>query len=184
MSTVLTDAWHRILRGNSPHWIPRSSCCWDGRKIRLHSHHFNNVLFDLTKQRDGRRTIHSFVPLRTMQSPSPALPLRCFKNLDAWRATRYITRMITAFKHKGLKRFYETGSTAGIQPTHRNRLRLQLAALDTAVSIEDMNVPGFNLHPLKGRRKGIWSISVSGNWRITFRFENGSAHIVDYEDYH
>ncbi len=78
----------QILRGNSPHWIPRPSCCWDGRKIRLHSHHFNNILFDLTKRRDGRRTIHSFIPLRTVQSPSPALPLRCFKNLmrDAQRA--------------------------------------------------------------------------------------------------
>ena len=92
--------------------------------------------------------------------------------------------MITSFRHKGLKRFYETGSTAGIQPAHRNRLRLQLAALDTAASIEDMNVPGFNLHPLKGQRKSIWSISVSGNWRITFRFEDGNAHIVNYEDYH
>lgn len=92
--------------------------------------------------------------------------------------------MIVSFKHKGLKRFYETGNTAGVQPAHRNRLRLQLAALDTAVRIEDMNVPGFNLHPLKGQRKGIWSISVSGNWRVTFRFENGNAHIVDYEDYH
>ena len=92
--------------------------------------------------------------------------------------------MITSFRHKGLKRFYETGSTAGIQPAHRSRLRLQLAALGTAVSIEDMDVPGFNLHPLKGQRKGIWSISVSGNWRLTFRFEDGNAHIVNYEDYH
>ena len=92
--------------------------------------------------------------------------------------------MIASFRHKGLKRFYETGSTAGIQPDHRNRLRLQLAALDTATTIEDMDVPGFNLHPLKGQRKGIWAISVSGNWRLTFRFEDGNAHIVNYEDYH
>jgi toxin HigB-1 len=92
--------------------------------------------------------------------------------------------MITSFRHKGLKRFYETGSTAGIQPSHERRLRLQLVALDTAVSLEDMDVPGFNLHPLKGQRKGIWAISVSGNWRITFRFEDGNAHIVNYEDYH
>lgn len=101
---------------------------------------------------------------------------------DAQRAI--LIPMITSFRHKGLKRFYETGSTAGIQPAHRNRLRLQLIALGTAISIEDMDVPGFNLHPLKGQRKGIWSISVSGNWRITFRFENGNAHIVNYEDYH
>jgi proteic killer suppression protein len=92
--------------------------------------------------------------------------------------------MIASFRHKGLKRFYETGSTADIQPDHRNRIRLQLAALDTATTIDDMDVPGFNLHPLKGQRKGIWAISVSGNWRITFRFEDGNAHIVNYEDYH
>ena len=92
--------------------------------------------------------------------------------------------MIKSFKHKGLKRFYETGSTARIQPSHRNKLRLQLAALDTATCIEDMDIPGSNLHSLKGRRKGIWSISVSGNWRITFRFEDGNAYIVNYEDYH
>lgn len=92
--------------------------------------------------------------------------------------------MIVSFRHKGLKRFYDTGSTAGIQPAHAKRLRLQLAALDTAVSIQDMDLPGFHLHPLKGQRKGTWSISVSSNWRMTFRFEDGNAHIVNYEDYH
>jgi proteic killer suppression protein len=92
--------------------------------------------------------------------------------------------MIVSFRHKGLKRFYDTGSTAGIQPAHAKRLRFQLAALDTAVSIQDMDLPGFHLHPLKGQRKGIWSISVSGNWRMTFRFEDGNAHLVNYEDYH
>ena len=92
--------------------------------------------------------------------------------------------MIASFRHKGLKRFYETGSTAGIQPDHKKRLRLQLAALDTSTTIEDMDIPGFKLHPLKGQRKGLWAISVCGNWRITFRFEDGNAHIVNYEDYH
>lgn len=92
--------------------------------------------------------------------------------------------MLSSFRHKGLKRFYDTGSTAGIQPAHAKRLRLQLAALDTAISIQDMDIPGFHLHPLKGQRKGIWSISVSGNWRMTFQFEDGNAHIVNYEDYH
>jgi proteic killer suppression protein len=92
--------------------------------------------------------------------------------------------MIVSFRHKGLRRFYDTGSTAGIQPAHAKRLRLQLAALDTAVSIQDMDLPGFHLHPLKGQRKGTWSISVSGNWRMTFRFEDGNAHLVNYEDYH
>ena len=64
------------------------------------------------------------------------------------------------------------------------RLRLQLAALDTASSIEDMDIPGFRLHPLKGDRKGLWAIFVSGNWRITFEFKDGNAYIVNYEDYH
>ena len=59
-----------------------------------------------------------------------------------------------------------------------------LAALDSAHEIDDMDLPGFRLHPLKGKLKGIWSVTVSGNWRITFEFENGNAHIVNYEDYH
>ncbi len=92
--------------------------------------------------------------------------------------------MIKSFKHKGLRRFYEIGSTAGVQPAHRKRLRLQLAALDTAAHIEDMEIPGFRLHPLKGDRKGLWSISVSGNWRITFEFQDGNAYVLNYEDYH
>jgi len=92
--------------------------------------------------------------------------------------------MIRSFKHKGLKRFYETGSVAGIQPAHKNRLRLQLTALDTATCIEDMDIPGFNLHPLRGDRKGTWSIMVSGNWRVTFQFIDSNAYIVNYEDYH
>lgn len=92
--------------------------------------------------------------------------------------------MIVSFRHKGLRKFYETGSTAGIQAAHIRRLQMQLAALDTAETIDDMNVPGFRLHPLKGSDKGRWSIWVNGNWRLTFEFENGNAHILDYEDYH
>ena len=92
--------------------------------------------------------------------------------------------MIKSFRHKGLKRLYETGSTSGIQAKHSNRLRMQLAALDTARDIDDMDIPGFKLHPLKGKLKERWSISVSGNWRITFEFREGNAYILDYEDYH
>lgn len=92
--------------------------------------------------------------------------------------------MIKSFRHKGLRRFYEVGSAAGIQSSHKKRLRLQLVALDTATIIEDMDIPGFKLHPLKGDRKGLWSISVSGNWRITFEFKDGNAFFVNYEDYH
>lgn len=92
--------------------------------------------------------------------------------------------MITSFRHKGLRKYFESGSLAGIQPTHAKRLKMQLAALDTAQTIEDMEIPGFRLHPLKGSSLGRWSIWVNGNWRITFEFENGSAHVLDYEDYH
>ncbi|MFT5395955.1 MAG: proteic killer suppression protein [Gammaproteobacteria bacterium] len=92
--------------------------------------------------------------------------------------------MIKSFRHKGLRRFYETGNTAGIQVSHKKKLRLQLFALDTANIIDDMDIPGFNLHALKGERKGIWSISVSGNWRMTFEFKDGNVYIVNYEDYH
>ena len=92
--------------------------------------------------------------------------------------------MIKSFRHQGLKRFYETGSAAGIQTNHVKRLRMQLAALDTAQTIEDMDIPGFRLHPLTGKAKDRWSISVSGNWRITFEFQEGNAYVLDYEDYH
>ena len=92
--------------------------------------------------------------------------------------------MISSFKHKGLQKFYETGKTAGIQAAHKKRLKLQLTALGTATCIDDMDIPGFGLHPLKGKRKGIWSIKVNGNWRITFEFEDGNVYIVNYEDYH
>jgi len=92
--------------------------------------------------------------------------------------------MIKSIRHKGLKRFFETGSTSGIQARHAERLRLQLAALDTAQLIDDMELPGYRLHPLKGKLKGRWSIWVSGNWRLTFEFRDGNAHVVDYEDYH
>ncbi len=92
--------------------------------------------------------------------------------------------MIRSFRHKGLRKFFEQGSASGIQPHHAPRLRMQLAALDTAVSIDDMEMPGFRLHPLKGTEKGRWSIWVNGNWRLTFEFRDGDAYILDYEDYH
>ena len=85
---------------------------------------------------------------------------------------------------KGLRRFFETGSAAGIQADHARKLRMQLVALDTAQTIDDMDIPGFRLHSLKGRMHGRWAISVSGNWRLTFEFRDGNVHILDYEDYH
>ncbi len=92
--------------------------------------------------------------------------------------------MIKSFRHKGLRKFFETGSTSGVQASHAKRLRMQLAALDTAQAIEDMSIPGFALHPLKGEMRGRWSISVNGNWRLTFEFQDGNADVLDYEDYH
>jgi len=92
--------------------------------------------------------------------------------------------MIRSFRHKGLRRLFETGGTSGIQASHAKRLRMQLAALDTAQSIEDMDIPGYRLHPLKGQMRGRWSIWVSGNWRLTFEFQGGHVYVLDYEDYH
>jgi proteic killer suppression protein len=92
--------------------------------------------------------------------------------------------MIASFRRKGLKRFFESGSRSGVQPSHAKRLRMQLAALDTAQTIDDMDIAGFRLHPLKGADRGRWSIWVNGNWRITFEFRSGNAYVLDYEDYH
>lgn len=92
--------------------------------------------------------------------------------------------MIKSFKHKGLQKFFETGSTAGIQAAHKQKLRIRLAALDTAIVIQDIDLPGFRLHPLKGKMQGLWAIDVSKNWRITFEFRDGDVYIINYEDYH
>lgn len=92
--------------------------------------------------------------------------------------------MIKSFRHKGLRNLYETGSAAGVQPVHARRLRMQLAALDTAHVIDDMDIPGWQLHPLRGALAGRWSVTVNGNWRMTFEFGDGNAHVLDYEDYH
>lgn len=92
--------------------------------------------------------------------------------------------MVKSFRHKGLRTLFESGSTAGVQPTHAKRLRMQLAALDTALTVEDVDLPGWRLHPLKGEMAGRWSISVNGNWRVTFEFRDGNAYVLDDEDYH
>jgi toxin HigB-1 len=92
--------------------------------------------------------------------------------------------MIQSFRHKGLAKFFATGTRTGIQTVHAERLKLILAALNAAVSTSDMKLPGLKLHALKGRRTGTWSVNVSGNWRLTFRFSGKNAMDVDYEDYH
>ncbi len=83
-----------------------------------------------------------------------------------------------------MRKFFESGSAAGVQPHHAKRIRMLLAALDTAKSIGDMDIPGFRLHPLKGEERGRWSVWVNGNWRMTFEFKDGHAYVLDYEDYH
>lgn len=92
--------------------------------------------------------------------------------------------MVKSFRRKGLRRVYETASPAGVLASHAKRLRMQLAALDTAKTIADMDIPGFRLHRLKGVMQARWSIAVNGSWRITFEFGDGNAYLLDYEDYH
>ena len=92
--------------------------------------------------------------------------------------------MIKSFRHRGLERFFRTGSKAGIQPKHAGKLRLQLFALDNARRPADMNAPGWKLHPLVGALKDHWAVMVSGIWRLTFTFEHEDPILVDYQDYH
>ncbi len=92
--------------------------------------------------------------------------------------------MIKTWQHKGLKKFFETGSKAGIQPKHADILRLLLFQLASAIKAEDMNTPGNYFHPLHGDLKGYFSVKVSGNWRLIFQFEEENAILVDYVDYH
>ena len=92
--------------------------------------------------------------------------------------------MIRSFRHKGLEKFFLKGTKSGIQAKHAPRLRLILGRLNAATDPKDMDLPGLKLHELRGKKKGVWSVWVSGNWRITFRFNGKDAELVDYEDYH
>ena len=92
--------------------------------------------------------------------------------------------MILSFVHKGLAKFYKNGNISGIQHKHIKRLKLVLSNLDQAENLKDMDLPGLHLHELKGQRKGIQAVSISGNWRVTFRFIGNNVETVNYEDYH
>jgi len=92
--------------------------------------------------------------------------------------------MIVSFRHKGLRRFFETGNMAGIQAAHAKRIRHLFYWLATAQDVVDMDVPGLRLHALKATTPKRWSVYVSGNWRMTFEFYGGNAYNIDYEDYH
>ena len=101
-----------------------------------------------------------------------------------------VSRIVTLYKviknfgHRGIEKFFNTGSKVGIQPKHAEKLRLQLFALDNATLPSDMNAPGWKLHRLFGSLADHWAVSVSGNWRLTFKFEGEDAVLVDYQDYH
>lgn len=110
--------------------------------------------------------------------------LKAIRLFDKRNATLYNKTMIRTFRHKGLKAFFDTGSKKGIQPHHALRLSRQLARLDLAKNADDMNVPGWRLHALDGVLTGHYSVTVNGNWRMTFKFEDGDAVLVDYQDYH
>jgi len=92
--------------------------------------------------------------------------------------------MIKSFQHKGLRAFYETGSTRGIRADHARRLARMLPFTDRAAEPSDLDLPGWRLHPLKGNRLGFWSLTVSGHWRVVFRFIESDIELVDYLDYH
>ena len=92
--------------------------------------------------------------------------------------------MIKSFEHKGLEKYFYTGSTRGIRVIHAEKLRRLLTTLNAATAVKDMDLPGYRLHPLKGHKKELWSVKVNGNWRITFKFKDGDAYIVNYLDYH
>jgi toxin HigB-1 len=91
---------------------------------------------------------------------------------------------ITSFRHKGLERCFTTGAKSGIQTQHADRLRLILGRLNASTSVRDINLPGLELHELRGSRKGTWAVKVSGNWRVTFTPTGKDVEQVDYEDYH
>ena len=92
--------------------------------------------------------------------------------------------MIGSFKDRRLKRLYESGDRSRLAPEQVEKIENILAALEAAAAVEDMNLPGFRLHPLKGDLKGCWSVTVRANWRIVFRFANGAACDVELIDYH
>ena len=92
--------------------------------------------------------------------------------------------MIKSIRHKGLKALYNKGDASGVQAHHVDRLRIQLSALDVAVTVKELDLPGWRLHALKGDQKGRWSLTVNGNWRLTFEFRDGDVYVLDYEDYH
>lgn len=96
----------------------------------------------------------------------------------------YNIKVIKSFAHKGLEKLFYNNTKKGIKAEYAQKLLDILDRLDASYIVEDMNFPGSNLHELSGKKKGIWTVKVSGNWLVTFKFENGEAHVVSYEGYH
>ena len=105
-------------------------------------------------------------------------------SVDTRNVTGYTNSVIVSFKHRGLKRFFETGNARGLNPKHVSKIRRILARLNAATDVRDLDAPGLRLHQLKGRRKGQWALDVDQNWRITFVFDGHNCSDVSYEDYH
>ncbi len=103
---------------------------------------------------------------------------------DKRTGTRYNRPMTRSFRHRGLRRLYERDDPSRVAADQLDRITLALADLDAAGKLGDLDLPGYRLHPLRGDRSGLWSISISGNWRITFRLEAGDVYDVDLVDYH
>ena len=106
------------------------------------------------------------------------------KSIDSCTGTRYNQLMIRSFHHRGLRRLYERDDPSRMPADQLDRIALALADLDVAGKPNDLDLPGYRLHPLRGDRRGLWSISITGNWRIIFRFEAGDVYDVDLVDYH
>ena len=98
--------------------------------------------------------------------------------------SRYTRNVIVSFRHKGLEQFFKTGSKRGIQPEHAPKLQRVLLLLDHIKAPHEVDLPGYRLHSLAGSLQGHWSIRISGNWRVTFRFSGEDVELLDYQDYH
>jgi toxin HigB-1 len=136
---------------------------------------------------DGRGVAHGGeLESGSRQQRRPCLDANAFQTtlLVSCSDTRYTAEVILSFRHKGLERLYRGGSKKGVQAAHVPKLLRILSLLDVAESPDDLAIPSFRTHPLKGDLAGCWSIWVNGNWRITFRFNETDVELVDYQDYH
>jgi len=133
---------------------------------------------DLAESSRRRSTERTHLPLTALQPGA----VRCLWHRVAIRDT--VSAVIVSFRHKGLERLYRDGSNKGVQAAQVPKLLRILSVLDVAQAPEDLAIPSFRTHPLKGEMAGHWSIWVNGNWRVTFRFLENDVELVDYQDYH